>query len=123
MGDLSTDKNQTPDKEGKGSIFDSFKFWGQGPLHRKFITESINEVIDEIPIRIESEDSKGMEEPKVLKVSKELEDSKEQPSKKNSNTTSPSNVKQFDTISGNHIISRGWDGNNMWEYKTRRKNI
>ncbi|TDL75566.1 hypothetical protein E2R56_07140 [Rhodococcus qingshengii] len=121
MEDLIADMNQTPDKKSKGSIFDSFKFWGQGPLHRKFINESINEVIDEIPIKIESEDSKGLEEPKVLKVSKDLEDSKEQPQKQSSNTSSPSNVKHFDTISGNHIISRGWDGNNMWEFKIRRK--
>jgi hypothetical protein len=127
MGDLAADKNQTPDKKSKGSIFDSFKFWGQGPLHRKFINESINEVLDEIPIKIESEDSKGLEEPKVLKVSKDLEDSKvledlkEQPQKQSSNTSSHSNVKHFDTISGNHIISRGWDGNNMWEFKIRRK--
>ncbi|PAE44270.1 hypothetical protein [Bacillus sp. 7884-1] len=103
MEDLIADMNQTPDKKSKGSIFDSFKFWGQGPLHRKFINESINEVIDEIPIKIESEDSK------------------EQPQKQSSNTSSPSNVKHFDTISGNHIISRGWDGNNMWEFKIRRK--
>ncbi|MEH6996695.1 hypothetical protein V7075_29010 [Neobacillus drentensis] len=104
MEDLTAGKNQTMEIKSKNSIFDSSKFWGQGPLHRKLINESINEVIDEIPITIEDEESK------------------EQPPKKSSNNiSSPSNVKHFDTISGNHIISRGWDGNNMWEFKIRRK--
>lgn len=100
MGDLTADNNQTPAKERKESIFDSFKFWGAGPRNRK----SLSKDIEISPIKIE-------EEEEIV-----------HPPKKSSNTSGHNNVKLYDTISGNHIISRGWDGNNMGVFKIRRKN-
>lgn len=112
MGEFSPDNNQTPAKEHKESIFDSFKFWGTGLRNRK----SLSIDIEISPIKIEEEEEIVQQE--VIDQQKVID----LPPKKNSNTSGPNNVKLYDTISGNHIISRGWDGNNMGVFKIRRKN-
>jgi hypothetical protein len=96
---LSVDKNQNQTKEGKKSKFDSFMFWGLGSRRRK----SHSEEIEKSPIKVTEEDSKV------------------QKKKKSKVTSSPGKVKLYETISGNYIITRGWDGNNMWVFRMRKK--
>jgi hypothetical protein len=94
MGDFMADKNQ------KRSIFDSFKFWGHRPKHR----DSQSAVIEKSPtITIEDAATNSTTEEKR-------------------NELIPNSLRLYETISGNYIISRGWDGNNMLIYKIRRKN-
>jgi hypothetical protein len=42
---------------------------------------------------------------------------------KRKQTSKSSNIKCYDTISGNYLIRRSWDGNNMVEFFIRRKNF
>jgi hypothetical protein len=109
MEDLTADKNQKSDE--KKFIFDSFKFWGQGPRHRN----SQGAVIDKSPKMITIDDSTDH--------TPTIDDSSDHTPKEKSDKSSPDNVKLFETISGNYIITRGWDGNNMWVFKIRRKNL
>ncbi|WP_342430917.1 hypothetical protein [Neobacillus sp. FSL H8-0543] len=37
------------------------------------------------------------------------------------NISKPQNLRRKNTVSGNFIISRYWDDNNMWEFRVRRK--
>jgi hypothetical protein len=97
MGDLTADKNQ--ESVEKKSIFDSFKFWGPGPRHRN--SQGVD--IDKSPTKITNDDSTDHTPKEKLDKS------------------STENVKLYETISGNYIITRGWDGNNMWVFKIRRK--
>jgi hypothetical protein len=99
MGDLTADKNQKSDD--KKSIFDSFKFWGQVPRH----SNSLGVDIDTSPKKTIDDDST------------------DQSPKKKLDNSSPDNVKLYETISGNYIITRGWDDNNMWVFKIRRKSF
>jgi hypothetical protein len=95
MGDLTADKNQSSDE--KKSVFDSFKFWGQVPRHRN------SHSVDIIPK--ESIDDNSTDQSPQEKL----------------DNSSPDNVKLYETISGNYIITRGWDDNNMMLFKIRRK--
>lgn len=98
MGDFIIDKDQLSQK--KSSIFDSFKFWG----HRQKYRDSLSEDIDKSPT-ITIEDTSTTPAPK-----EKLDES------------NPNSVRLYETVSGNFIITRGWDGNNMLVYKMRRKN-
>jgi hypothetical protein len=111
MRDLSPDINQTSANESKGSIFDSYKFWGQGKLHRKSLSLDLEKSL----IEIKNEDSI---------VDKELntnEDSKKHTPKQETKQSDPITLTLSETISGNYIITRGWDDNNMMLFKIRRK--
>jgi hypothetical protein len=99
MRDLLVGKNHTQTIKGKKSKFDSFMFWGLGSRHRK----SHSEEIEKSPIKVTEEDSKP------------------QKKKKSKVTSDPKKVKLYETISGNYIITRGWDGNNMWVFRMRKK--
>jgi hypothetical protein len=94
MGDYMADKNQ------KRSIFDSFKFWGQRPKQK----DSLDVDIEKKPT-ITTEDAATNHTPKVKW-----------------DVSNPSSLRLYETISGNYIITRGWDGNNMLVYTMRRKN-
>jgi hypothetical protein len=100
MGDFITDKNQLSEK--KTSIFDSFKFRG----HRRKHGNSLSEDIDKSPTITIEEDTSTNHTPNEKWVVE----------------SNPSSVRLHETISGNFIITRGWDGNNMLVYKMRRKN-
>lgn len=102
MGDFTGDKNQP--SEEKRSIFDSIKFWG----HRPMDIDSLNVDIEK---DIETSPTINLENIAVNHTPEAKQDE-----------SHPSNIKLYETISGNFIITRGWDGNNMLVYKTRRKN-
>jgi hypothetical protein len=103
MGDFMADKNE------RRSIFDSLKFWG----HRPNLKDSLSEDIEKSPI-IMIED---------LATDNTIEDVETADSpKEKRDESNPSSVRLYETISGNFIITRGWDGNNMLVYKMRRRN-
>ncbi|MFJ5762096.1 hypothetical protein ACIQAA_23835 [Neobacillus sp. NPDC093182] len=103
MGDFMPDKNE------RRSIFDSFKFWGHRPEHR----DSLSADIENSPtITIED-----------VATDKTIEDvAADVTPKEKRDESNPGSVKLYETISGNFIITRGWDGNNMLVYKMRRRN-
>lgn len=45
----------------------------------------------------------------------------EKPSRKKRKNDHTNNTKSFNSVSGNHILTRGWEGNNMSVYRVRRK--
>jgi hypothetical protein len=111
MGDLTADKNQSSDDDKK-SIFDSFKFWGQVPRHRNSHSVDINKS----PQKTIDDDSTDQSPIKTID-----DDSSDQSPIEKLDNSSPDNVKLYETISGNYIITRGWDDNNMMLFKIRRK--
>lgn len=117
MGNFTADKNHIP--EQKRSIFDSFKFWGHRSKQRNFLTIDI----ETGPKMTEIEDTKEQtpELSPLRTKEEELDLTHDSPKVKIDRSTS-SHIKIHETISGNYIITRGWDGNNMLEYKIRRKN-
>nr|WP_263326557.1 hypothetical protein [Neobacillus sp. Marseille-Q6967] len=44
-----------------------------------------------------------------------------QPAAKVKKTSKGINMKCYETISGNYILTRGWDGNNMWVFRMRKR--
>jgi hypothetical protein len=122
MGNFTADKTHIP--EEKRSIFDSFKFWGHRSKHRNFLSIDI----ETGPKMTEIEDTKEQTpelsplRPKEEEEEEEEEDLTHDSPKVKIDRSTPSHIKIQETISGNYIISRGWDGNNMLEYKIRRKN-
>ncbi|MEC1520521.1 hypothetical protein P9D43_00565 [Neobacillus niacini] len=99
MGDFTSDTSQL--SKEKRSIFDSSKFWGQRPKHRN----SLSIEIEKSPTITIEEDSAINHAPK-----------------ENRDEVNPSRMRLHDTIRGDYIITRGWEGNNMLVYKIRRKN-
>jgi len=116
MGDFTADKNSIP--EEKKSIFDSVKFWGHKSKQRNYL--SIN--IEAVPKMIEIEDTQEQTPELSPLMEKVQKDSTQDTPKVKKDHSTPSHIKIYETISGNYIISRGWDGNNMLVYKIRRKN-
>lgn len=116
MGDFTADKNHI--SEEKRSIFDSFKFWGHKSKQRNFLSIDI----ETGPIMAEIEDTKEQTPELNPLMEKVQEDSNDGTPKVKRDRSIPSQIKIHETISGNYIISRGWDGNNMLVYKIRRKN-
>ncbi|NYE04115.1 hypothetical protein F4694_000859 [Bacillus niacini] len=130
MEDFMADKNE------RRSIFDSFKFWG----HRPNLKDSLSPDIEKSPIiMIEDlatdntfedlatdntfEDLATDNTIGNLATDNTIEDVETADSpKEKRDESNPSNVRLYETISGNFIITRGWDGNNMQVYKMRRKN-
>ena len=135
MGDFTADKNQI--SEEKGSIFDSFKFWGHRPKHRDSLSVEIEnspkmteiedtkeQTLELSPIETKKQEDSKDQTPELSPIeTKAQEDSIDHTPKKKIDSPSSSNVKIHETISGNNIITRGWDGNNMLVFKTRRKNL
>lgn len=120
MGDFKADKNQLT--EEKRSIFDSFKFWGHRPKHR----DSLRVDIEKSPENAKTDESTN-HTPIEKWIESDQQNTQENESTKHTpeekwDETNPSSVRLYETISGNYIITRGWDGNNMLVYKTRRKN-
>jgi hypothetical protein len=116
MGDFTAEKNHIT--EEKRSIFDSFKFWGHRSKHRNFLSIDI----ETVPKMTEIEDTKEQTPELSALRTKEEEDLTHDSPKAKIDRSTPSHIKIYETISGNYIISRGWDGNNMLVYKIRRKN-
>jgi hypothetical protein len=117
MGDFVTDKNE------RSSIFDSSKFWGHRPKHR----DSLSADIEKSPIiKIEDLATDNTFEDLAtdnLATDNSIEDVEtDDTPKEKRDESNPSSVRLYETISGNFIITRGWDGNNMQVYKMRRKN-
>jgi hypothetical protein len=117
MGDYMADKNE------RISIFDSFKFWG----HRPNLKDSLSEDIEKNPIiMIEDLATDNTFEDLAtdnLATDNSIEDVEtDDTPKEKRDESNPSSVRLYETISGNFIITRGWDGNNMQVYKMRRKN-
>lgn len=98
MGKFIVDRKQILEK--RKSIFDSFKFWGHRPKFRNSLSIDIEK---SQTITIEDVDSNHTPKEKW-------------------DVSNPSSVRLYESISGNYIITRGWDGNNMLMYKMRRKN-
>ncbi|MDQ0970751.1 hypothetical protein QFZ31_000629 [Neobacillus niacini] len=112
MGDFMADKN------GRRSIFDSLKFWG----HRPNLKDSLSADIEKSPI-IMIEDLATDNTIGNLATDNSIEDVETDDSpKEKRDESNPSSVRLYETISGNFIITRGWDGNNMLVYKMRRRN-
>lgn len=118
MGDFTADKNQSR------SIFDSFKFWGHRPKH----TDSLSADIENNPT-ITIEDVAAIEDVAIDNTiedavsDKTIEDvASDVTPKEKRDESNPGSVQLYETISGNFIITRGWDGNNMLVYKIRRRN-
>jgi hypothetical protein len=117
MGDFTAEKNHIT--EEKRSIFDSFKFWGHRSKHSNFLSIDI----ETGPKMTEIEDTmEQTPELSPLRTKEEEEDLNHDSPKVKIGRVTPSHIKIHETISGNYIISRGWDGNNMLVYKIRRKN-
>ncbi|MEH7180411.1 hypothetical protein [Neobacillus vireti] len=121
MSDLAADMNQINERKSRQSIFDSSKFWG----HKKSLNKDTeispamtikDESLEQLPEIIEKEDSIE-HHPKVTVIN----DSIEQIPENNRELSKPDDVKLYESISGNFIISKGWDGTNMSVYKIRRK--
>jgi hypothetical protein len=112
MGDFMADNNE------RKSIFDSFKFWGHRPKFR----DALSADIEKSPtIMIENMATDNTIED--VATDDTVEDvAIEDTPKEKAEESNPSSVSIYNTISGNLIISRGWDGNNMQVYKTRRRN-
>lgn len=74
-------------------------------------------------ILVSKEDSILVSKEDSILDSKEdsIPNAKEPIPKQVSDQSDPSTVKVYETLSGNSIITRGWDGNNMSVFKTRRK--
>jgi hypothetical protein len=112
MEDFMADKNE------RISIFDSFKFWG----HRPNLKDSLSPDIEKSPIII-IEDLATDNTIGNLATDTTIEDIENDDSpKEKRDESNPSSVRLYETISGNFIITRGWDGNNMLVYKMRRRN-
>ncbi|MFB3163387.1 hypothetical protein ABLO26_18720 [Neobacillus sp. 179-J 1A1 HS] len=121
MEDFVADKNE------RISIFDSFKFWG----HRPNLKDSLSPDIEKSPIIIIEdlatdntfEDLATDHTIGNLATDTTIEDIENDDSpKEKRDESNPISVRLYETISGNFIITRGWDGNNMLVYKTRRRN-
>jgi hypothetical protein len=112
MGDFMEDKNE------RISIFDSSKFWG----HRPKLKDSLSADIEKSPT-IMIEDVATDNTIEVVVPDDTFEDvvTDDTPKEKR-DESNPSSVRLHETISGNFIISRGWDGNNMQVYKMRMRN-
>ena len=127
MSDLATEKNQITEKMSRKSIFDSSKFWGRGSRHK----ESLSKDIEISPSITKKEDSqeqlpeltKKEDSQEQLPELTKKEDTQAQIPENNRKPSTPNSVKLYDSISGNYIITRGWDGTNMWVYQIRRKNL
>ncbi|MFB3167014.1 hypothetical protein P5G62_007810 [Neobacillus sp. 179-C4.2 HS] len=112
MGDFMADNNE------RKSIFDSFKFWG----HRPKLRDALSADIEKRPTII-IEDMATDNTIEDVATDDTIEDvAIEDTPKEKADESNPSSVSLYNTISGNLIISRGWDGNNMQVYKTRRRN-
>jgi hypothetical protein len=112
MGDFMADNNE------RKSIFDSFKFWG----HRPKLRDALSADIEKSPT-IMIEDMATDNTIEDVATDDTVEDvAIEDTPKEKADESNPSSVSLYNTISGNLIISRGWDGNNMQVYKTRRRN-
>jgi hypothetical protein len=112
MGDFMADNNE------RKSIFDSFKFWGHRPKLRDALSADIEKSPTIIIEDVATDNTIGdvANDDTVEDVA--IEDTP----KEKAAESNPSSVSLYNTISGNLIISRGWDGNNMQVYKTRRRN-
>jgi len=123
MGDFITDKNQLSEK--KTSIFDSF--WGHRPKHSDSLGADIKKsptiMIEDVATDNIIEDVETNVTIEDVKTNDTIEDVEtDDTPKEEQDELNPSSVRLHETISGNFIISRGWDGNNMQVYKMRRRN-
>jgi hypothetical protein len=116
MGDFTADKNHIT--EEKRSIFDSFKFLGHRPEYRNFLSIDIEKGSKMTEIEDTNEQTPELSPIKTI-VQEDLTD---HTPKEKLDSLTPSHIKLYETISGNFIITRGWDGNNMLVYRMRRKN-
>lgn len=106
------------DKNQNRSIFDSFKFWGDRAKHR----DSLSVDIENSPT-ITIEDVASDKTIEDVAADKSIEDVlADVTPKEKRDESNPGSVQLYETISGNFIITRGWDGNNMLVYKIRRRN-
>ncbi|MDQ1002331.1 hypothetical protein QFZ28_002731 [Neobacillus niacini] len=116
MRDFTADKKQL--LEEKRSIFDSSKFWGHRPKHR----DSLSVDTEKSPT-ITIEDVAANNTIEEVAADNTIENvATDHTPKEKRDESNPSSVKLYETISGNFIITRGWDGNNMLVYKMRRRN-
>jgi hypothetical protein len=121
MGDFMADNNE------RKSIFDSFKFWGHRPKLRDALSADIEKsptiIIEDLATDNTIEDVATDNTIGDVANDDTVEDvAIEDTPKEKAAESNPSSVSLYNTISGNLIISRGWDGNNMQVYKTRRRN-
>lgn len=92
-----------------------------GFMHRNLGSPRRN-ILDVIPDKpqndIEVEVTKS--ETQEVSVTKHKEQS-EKPSQKNKKIEKPKNIKSIDTVSGNYMLSRGWEDSNMSVFRSKRK--
>lgn len=102
------------DKRAERPEFGGFMLRNQGAPRRNIL-----DVIPDKPQNeIEVEGTKA-DKPEVS-VTTQQEHS-EKPSRKKRAKENPNNIKSIDTVSGNSILSKGWEGSNMSVFRSKRK--